>query len=169
MNQNLERKYRINQRITAPQVRLVGEGINEVLPFHEALKKALAQHLDLIEVGPGALPPVVKMGDFKKFIYQEAKKERKKSRTESKLKEIRLSPIIAENDLNTKIERGSQFLAKGHILKVNIWMQGRLAYRPDLGNQKMEIALKKLETVAKVVAPPKWQSKNLLVATLAPK
>lgn len=169
MNQNIERKYRINQRIVAPEVRLIGENVNEVLPFHEALKRALALKLDLIEVGPGAKPPVVKMMDFKKFIYQEAKKERKKTKTESKLKEIRLSPIIAENDLNTKIERGKEFLAKGHTLKVNIWMQGRLAYRPDLGNQKMETALKKLETAAKLAAPPKWQSKNLLVATLVPK
>ncbi len=169
MNQNLERKYRINQRIVASEVRLVGEATNEVLPFHEALKKALAERLDLIEVGPGAKPPVVKIMDYKKFIYQEAKRERKRPKSDSSLKEIRLSPIIAENDLNTKIERGKEFLAKGHTLKVNIWMQGRLAYRPDLGNQKMDLALKKLEPVAKLVAPPKWQSKNLLVATLAPK
>lgn len=169
MNQNLDRKYRINQRINSASVRLVGEGGNEVLPIHEALKKSLAAGLDLIEIGPRADPPVVKILDYKKFLYQEAKKERKKSKSESKLKEIRLSPIIADNDLKTKIERGKGFLAKGHILKVNVWMQGRLAYRPELGLQKMATALKKLEDVSKVTAPPKWQSKNLLVATLAPK
>lgn len=169
MKQNLERKYRINQRINSSSVRLVGEGVNEVLPIHEALKKSLAAGLDLIEIGPHADPPVVKILDYKKFLYQEAKKERKKAKSESKLKEIRLSPIIAANDLNTKIERGKEFLAKGHILKVNIWMQGRLAYRPELGLQKMAVALKKLEDFSKVTAPPKWQSKNLLVATLAPK
>lgn len=169
MGFEIERKFRINHRITAPEVRLVGEGTNEVIPTHEAIRRALEQKLDLVEVGPNAKPPVVKIIDFKKFVYQESKKEQKKSRVKSKLKELRLSPIIAKNDLETKLNRGRQFLKSGDQLKINVLIRGRLVTHPELANRKMEEAVKYLELDGKLVAPPKWQGKFLLSATLAPK
>lgn len=169
MGFEIERKYRINHRITAPEVRLVGEGINEVLPTHLAIKRALEQKMDLVEVGSSAAPPVVKIVDFKKFVYQETKKERKSVKTRSKLKEIRLSPIIALNDFNNKVGRGKKFLISGDQLRVNVLVRGRLVAHPELANKKMEDALKILADTGRVVAPPKWQGKYLLTATLTPK
>lgn len=169
MNLSFERRYRINQRITAATVRLVGEGTNEVLPTHEAIKRAIGLGLDLVEVGGSANPPVVKIVDFKKFAYQEAKKEQKKTKVKSKLKEIRLSPIIAQNDFDNKIKRGREFLESGDQLKINVLIRGRLVAHPDLATKKMDLALKALESNGKSVAPPKWQGKYLLSATLSPK
>lgn len=169
MNLNLDRRFRINQRITATTVRLVAENGNEILPTHEALKRAIDQNLDLVEVGPKASPPVVKIVDFKKFTYQEAKKEQKKSKSKSKLKEIRLSPIIAKNDFDNKIKRGRKFLEGGDQLKINVLIKGRLVAHPELATNKMEEALKALELEGKLTAPAKWQGKYLLSATLAPK
>jgi len=169
MGFEIERKFRINHRISAPEVRLVGEGTNEVIPTHDALKRALDQNLDLVEVGPNAKPPVVKIIDFKKFVYQESKKEQKKTRVKSKLKEIRLSPIIAQNDFETKLNRGKTFLKSGDQLKINVLLRGRLTTHPDLANKKMEDAVKYLDEVGRLVAPPKWQGRFLLSATLSPK
>lgn len=169
MNLSLERRYRINQRITATTVRLVGEGTNEILPTHEALKRAIDQNLDLVEVGPKTDPPVAKIVDFKKFAYQEAKKEQKKSKGKSKLKEIRLSPIIAQNDFDNKIKRGKKFLDLGDQLKINVLIKGRLVTHPELASRKMEEALKALYLNGKLVAAAKWQGKYLLSATLSPK
>ncbi|MCL5003655.1 MAG: translation initiation factor IF-3 [Patescibacteria group bacterium] len=169
MSFEIERRFRINHRITAAEVRLVGEGTNEVIPTHEAIKRALDQKLDLVEVGPNAKPPVVKITDFKKFVYQETKKEQKKSKTHSKLKEIRLSPIIAQNDFENKVRRGTEFLKNGDQLRVNVLIRGRLTTHPELAQKKMVDALKILEPAGKLVSPPKWQGRNLLAATLAPK
>ncbi len=170
MGLSVENKYKFNQRITAATVRLVGEGLNQVLSLPEALKKSQEQGLDLVEVGPRASPPVVRIVDLKKFIYQESKKERKRSRgAKSKLKEIRLTPNIAENDFNNKIKRGQEFLTKGDQLRVNVLLRGRLAAKPELAWKKMEAALKALTEDGRLLAPPKWQGKYLLLATLTPK
>jgi translation initiation factor IF-3 len=169
MGFEIERKYRINHRITSAEVRLVGEGTNEVLAVHEAIKRALEQGLDLVEIGPNAKPPVVKITDFKKFVYQESKKEQKKTKGKSKLKEIRLSPIIAQNDFENKLNRGKEFLKDGDQLRINVLLRGRLTTHPELANRKMEEGIKYLEGSGRLVASPKWQGKFLLSATLTPK
>ena len=170
MGESFEKKYRINQRITAAKVRLVGEGINEVMETHLALKKAIEQGMDLIEVAPNADPPVAKILDRKKFAYQEAKRVRKTSKgKKSKLKEIRISPTIAQNDFETKLNRARKFLGMGDQVKINVWLKGRLVTRPELAHTKMAQALKYLENKGKLSGEPKWQGKYLLVATLSPK
>lgn len=170
MGESFEKKYRLNQRITAPKVRLVGERTNEVMETHQALKKALEQGLDLIELAPNADPPVVKILDRKKFAYQEAKRVRKVSKSKkSKLKEIRISPTIAQNDFETKLNRARKFLAIGDQVKINVWLKGRLVTRPELAQTKMALAIKYLENEGKTTGEPKWQGKYLLVATLSAK
>src|SRR3989344_7505159 len=100
MGESFEKKYRLNQRITAPKVRLVGERTNEVMETHQALKKALEQGLDLIELAPNADPPVVKILDRKKFAYQEAKRVRKvPKRKKSRLRKKKTVPPLARNVL----------------------------------------------------------------------
>lgn len=170
MGQDLAKKFRANQRIVAPEVRIIGEGKSEVLTIAAALTRAQSLGLDLVEVAGKVTPPIVKIVDFKKFLYQESKKEHKKSLgTKSKLKEIRLSPIIAKNDLANKVNRGKEFLNHGDQLKINVWVKGRLAAHPEVGVQKMQEALKLLEGSGRLAAPAKWHGRYLYSATLSPK
>lgn len=163
--------YRLNYQITAPQIRLLDETGKQLGVFdkQEALKKAQIENKDLVEIAPNAKPPVVKLIDFKKFKYLEAKKERE-SRKNIKhvgMKEIRLSPFMGAHDFETRVGQGEEFLKDGHQLKISLPFRGREIAHKEFGMTVMQKAITVLSEVSKVVRTPYFEGK-VLVAQLSP-
>lgn len=163
--------YRLNYQITAPQMRLLDEKGKQIglVERNEALKRAQAEEKDLVEIASKANPPVVKLIDFKKFKYLEAKRLREVKKKVKKvgIKEIRLSPFIGEHDFKTRITQGKNFLKEGNQLKISVPFKGRQLRHKEFGNQIMEKAIHYLQTTAKVVRPPYFEGR-ILVATMTP-
>ena len=139
------------------------------MPLGEALFKARQKKLDLVEVAPKANPPVCKIIDFRKFKYQESKKEqagRKKGKIKG-LKEIRFTPFIAQNDYKVRVARAKEFLTEGHKLRLVVKFVGRQITRKQFGYELLKEAQKELAKVSKLESEPKFHGK-LLMMTLAP-
>jgi len=135
----------------------------------EALSQARTEQVDAVEIAPQAVPPVVKLIDYKKFLYQLSKKEQAAKAAQKKvdLKEIRLTPFMAENDLSTRLTRGREFLSDGHKLRVTVRFVGRQLGHKEFGDQMFQKAYESLSDVAVVDQPPKWVGKQY-IATLSP-
>ena len=122
---NIKRFIRINERINAPQVRLIGPQGEQlgVVPTQKALELADQHELDLVEVAAPAEPPVCRIIDFSKFKYDQEKKEReaKKHQKQGRLKEIRLKPNIDDHDYETKLKQATAFLKKKDKVKINLF------------------------------------------------
>jgi translation initiation factor IF-3 len=136
-----EEAHKINNRITAREVRVVIDGGDQlgILSISEAIRKAEELGLDLVEVAPEAKPPVCKIMDYGKFKYREQKKEAeaKKKRSENTLKELRIRYRTDKGDLDTKLKHAREFLAEGDKVKWSMRFKGREAMYIDLGVQKL--------------------------------
>ena len=157
--------YRINQYIQAQEVRVIGEKGKQigVMPKEEALKQAREKGLDLIEVAPRAQPPVCKIIDFRKFKYLESKKrqgERKKS-SKVEIKEIRLTPFIAEGDFNFRAKRAEKFLKEGHRVKLVVKFKGRQITKKEFGYEVLGKALEKLSPFSEKDSEPKFVGRRI--------
>lgn len=134
--------YTLNYRIEAPTLRVVDSESKQigVLPKQEALRIAQEKELDLVLIAPKANPPVAKIIDFKKFLYQEKKKEQeaKKGIKRSVVKDISLSLFIGPADLTRLEKRGQEFLDKGHQVRLNLTLRGR-----EMGKKQMAFDLLK--------------------------
>jgi translation initiation factor IF-3 len=121
--------FRTNTEIRAPQLRVIGEDGKQVgvISRDEALAQAQKASLDLVEIAPKANPPVAKIVNIGKFLYQEEKKlkEQQKKAKAGELKEVRFSPFIAEGDFNTRIERVKEFLGEKNKVKLTVVFKGR--------------------------------------------
>ncbi len=163
--------YRLNYQITAPTIRVIDENGKQigVLTKEEALRRARVEEKDLVEVAPLAKPPVVKLIDFKKFKYMEAKKEKeeKKKAKSGEIKEIRLSPFIGQHDLETRLSQGKEFLKDANQLKVVVKFQGREITHKEFGFTVLNKYLEGVTEFGKVVRPPHFEGR-LLIATLTP-
>lgn len=163
--------YRINQYIQAPQLRVVDAESKQigVMKREEALEKAKKEGLDLVEVAPGAKPPVVKLIDFKKFRYLEDKKRRqeKKSIKGGEIKQIRLTPFIAKADFEFRIKRAQEFLKEGNKVKVVVQFVGRQIARKEFGTELLGRFIKEIENWGKIEHQPRWAGRNLFT-TLSP-
>lgn len=113
-----------------PQVRLVGEDVNEIVPVAEALRRAEEEGLDLCLVSDKSTPPVVRLQDFKKLLYEQ-KKAKSKQQKGSELKEIQLKINISDHDLQTKINNINKFLERGDKVKVIVRLRGREREAPE--------------------------------------
>lgn len=162
-------RYRLNHQITSPRLRLLDETGKQIGIVNkiEALQKAKALDLDVVEIAPKADPPVAKLIDFKKFKYQEAKKKReeKKSQKNVGLKEVRLRPFTGEHDFNTILDRAREFLDEGNQLKINIFFKGREIIRKKFGHETLKKFIDSLEDV-KIVREPHMEGRKLC-ATVA--
>ena len=158
--------YRINQQIQAASVRLLREDGTQVgvVTKDEALAAAKEAGVDAVEVAPMAVPPVVKLIDYKKFLYQLAKKEQAATAATKKvdLKEIRLTPFMAENDFQVKIGKGREFLNEGHKLRINVKFVGKQLTHKEFGAQVMSKAVEALTDVARIDQPAKWVGKQFI-------
>ncbi|MBI2613383.1 MAG: translation initiation factor IF-3 [Candidatus Levybacteria bacterium] len=140
-----------------------------VLTRFEALQKAKDLGVDLVEIAPMASPPVVKIIDFKKFLYQESKKknEEKKRSKVSETKEIRLGPFMNDHDLNTMIRRGTGFLQDNDKVRLIVKFMGRQIAHPEFGQQIMQKVISALSDISKPEREPHFEGKQL-IAILSP-
>jgi translation initiation factor IF-3 len=134
-----ERKHKINSEVRFPQVRLIGSGESIVLSSYEASKLAESQGKDLILINEHQNPPIVKIEDYNKFIYEmeKAEKEKKKNAVKSELREIQLSCEIAINDLMTKARKAKEFIDDGDKVRCVIQLRGRQKSMPERGESVM--------------------------------
>ncbi len=134
-----------------------------VLTRDEALAKAKELGLDLIEIAPNADPPVARICNFQKFRYEENKKERaaRKGSSEGSLKELWLSPRIAEHDLQVRLSKTEEFLKEGHKVKLTVKFKGREMAHPEIGRQVLQEALEKLGDKVTIDREPKFEGRKL--------
>lgn len=147
-----QRRHKINGEVRFPLVRLIGDGESQLISSYEASKMAEDEGLDLILINENAAPPVVKIADYKKFIYQLEKneKERKRNTTKVETKEMQLTTEIGENDLKTKARKCSEFLEHGDKVRCVLQLKGRQKSMPERGEAVM---LKMLELLSDVGEP----------------
>ena len=166
----LDKRYKLNYQIIAPQVRLLDEEGKQigVVTKIEALQKAKELNLDVVEISSNANPPVAKLIDFKKFKYQEAKKlqESKKNQKNVAIKEIRLRPFIGQHDFDTRLEQTKEFVKEGNQVKIVVQFKGREITRKQFGFDVITKFLSTIEGV-KILREPHLEGKTL-VATIIP-
>ncbi|MDR2691077.1 MAG: translation initiation factor IF-3 [Dysgonamonadaceae bacterium] len=169
---NLKNQYRINEKIRAKEVRLVGDNIEEqnVYPLSQALEIAKAQDLDLIEISPNAVPPVCRILDYQKFIYQQKKrqKEQKAKSVRVVVKEIRFGPQTDDHDYNFKLKHAKNFLEEGAKVKAYVFFRGRSILFKEQGEVLLLRFANDLDEYAKVEQMPVLEGKKMNIM-LAPK
>lgn len=166
-----QQEHRTNHMIRVPQVRLVGDNVEVgVYSTQEALKIANEQGLDLVEISPNADPPVCKIIDYNKFLYEKKKKEKemKANSKVSEVKEIRFTPNTDDHDFNFKAKHAEDFLKEGNKVKAYVQFKGRAIMFKERGEL---LLLKFAERLAETGAPeglPKLEGKRMLII-FAPK
>ncbi len=158
--------YRVNERIYASTLRVLGQDGKQIGIFskYEALKKAREEGLDLVEIAPSASPPVAKIVDFNKFIYQEEKKKReeKKKSKASETKELRLGPFMDEHDLMVMIRRAREFIGNGNKVKFVVKFAGRQIAHPEFGERILQKALDELSDISKTEREKHFEGRQLI-------
>jgi translation initiation factor IF-3 len=165
-------QIRVNHRIRVPEVRVIGAdgGMLGVLPTHEALRSALEQGLDLVEVNPKADPPVCKILDFGKYKYEEKKKQAQARRNQSvvEIKEIKLRPKTDDHDIAFKVKAARRFLDAGHKVKFTVRFRGREITHPEKAHEQLDVILKALDDVANIETRPMMEARAMSLV-VAPK
>jgi translation initiation factor IF-3 len=163
---------RVNRRIRIPQVRVINDDGEQlgVLPTSEALAMAEERGLDLVEVSPKARPPVCKIMDYGKYMYQLNKraKEAKKRQHVTVVKEIKMRPKIEPHDYDFKVRHAREFLAAGDKVKCTVIFRGRELAHKELGRRLMERAIEDLSDVANVEVAIRPEGRSMMMV-LAPK
>jgi translation initiation factor IF-3 len=161
----IKRKHKINLEITSPEVRLIGGGEPIVISKNEAIRMAENQEKDLIMINENQNPPIVRIEDYNKFLYNQEKleKEKKKNTVKSSLKEIQLSVNISDHDLETKSKKGREFLNDGDKVKVVISLKGREKASPERGELVMLKFAQSVEEFGVPEALPKLESGKWLM------
>jgi len=147
-------------------VRLVGdEGVIGVVSGNQALSIARERGLDLVEVSPNADPPVCRMMDYGKFLYNKAKKERKarKASKTIEVKGIRLRPKTGEHDIDFKVRDARRFLEEGCKVQVRVWFRGREITYPEIARELLDQVATRLSDVAVVEQPPRMEGRNMMM------
>lgn len=163
-----EALHRINKFITSHEVRVVGEGIeSEVLSLSAALKLAEERELDLIEISPNAEPPVCKIADYNKFLYEQKKKQKelKANAVINEVKEIRFGPNTDEHDVDFKLKHATKFLSEGAKVRAYVFFKGRTIIYKERGEALlMRFANKLIEDgIAKLESNPKQEGKKMII------
>lgn len=163
--------HKINQYITADPVRLVGDNVEQgITDLRAARKIAEEQELDLVEVSPKANPPVCKVLDYRKFLYEQKKKAKEMKATQAKtdVKEIRFGPNTDEHDVNFKLKHATKFIEDGHKVRAYVFFRGRTIVFKERGELLLLQFAEKLQDVAKLEQLPKMEGKKMIIV-LAPK
>ena len=157
----------INEQIRDREVRLIGEDGAQmgVMSIKEAMRLAREADLDLVKIAPNAKPPVCKIVDYGKFRYEQMRREKeaKKKQKVTEVKEIRLSPNIDMNDLNTKANMAKKFLTKGDKVKVSLRFRGREMAHVNVGKQILDSFYEKLDDIAVVDKPAKLEGRSMVM------
>ena len=161
-----EEPYAINDRIRAREVRVVGDNVeNGVYPIQQALKMADDLELDLVEISPTAQPPVCKILDYSKFLYQQKKrlKEQKAKATKVVVKEIRFGPQTDDHDYNFKLKHAQSFLQEGSKVKAYVFFKGRSILFKEQGEVLLLRFANDLEDLGKVEQMPVLEGKRMII------
>lgn len=163
--------YRTNERIHALNLRVLDKEGKQIgiLSKFEALQKAKEVGLDLVEVAPTASPPVARIIDFNKFLYQLEKKKREEKRKAkvSATKEIRLGPFMSEHDIEVMIRRAKEFLTNGAKVKLVVKFIGRQITHPEFGRNILDRVIKNVSDISKIEREAHFEGKQL-ISVLAP-
>lgn len=170
--QQKDQQHAINEGIRAPMVRVVGENIENpgVFPVKEAVRMAQELELDLVEISPNADPPVCRIVDYQKFLYQQKKKQKELKAKASKIivKEIRFGPNTDEHDYNFKLKHAEKFLQEGAKVKAFVFFKGRSILFKEQGEILLLRFAQDLEEVGKVEQLPRLEGKRMIMF-IAPK
>nr|MBS0019594.1 translation initiation factor IF-3 [Gammaproteobacteria bacterium] len=160
-----EKKSRLNEEITSREIRLIGADGKQVgiVPREEALALAETSELDLVEISPNADPPVCRLMDYGKFIFQQSKKRQaaRKKQQQVQLKEVKFRPGTGESDYQTKLRNLKRFLGHGDKTKVTMWFRGREMAHQDLGLKLLQRVEADLDELAKVEQTPKLEGRRM--------
>jgi translation initiation factor IF-3 len=170
-NRQPEPEHRINERIRVPQIRLVGDNVEVgIYSTQDALKIAQEQELDLVEISPTADPPVCKVIDYKKFLYEKKKKEKemKANSKQSEIKEIRFTPSTDDHDFNFKAKHAENFLKDGNKVKAYVQFKGRAIMFQDRGQLLLLKFAERLAEAGTLESMPKLEGKRMF-AIFTPK
>ena len=168
---NNKQQYKVNEQIHVREVRIVGEGIeSKVIPTREALQLADEMGVDLVEISPTAQPPVCRLIDYSKFLYQIKKKakEMKAKQVKIDVKEIRFGPQTADADYAFKLKHAIEFLKQGNKVKAYVFFKGRSIVFKEQGEVLLLRLANDLEEVGKVESMPSLEGKKMIIM-LAPK
>lgn len=171
INNRKEELHRINEKIRTPKVRLVGDNVEQgIYSIAEALKMADNLELDLVEISPTADPPVCKIMDYQKFLYQQKKKQKEAKANSVKVvvKEIRFGPQTDDHDFNFKLKHAKNFLEEGSKVKAYVFFKGRSILFKEQGEVLLLRFATELEDYAKVDQLPALEGKKMIMM-LSPK
>ena len=165
-----QNQYRVNEQIRVREVRIVGESGSSVMPTKEALDMARQQGVDLVEISPNANPPVCRLIDYSKFLYQQKKraKEMKAKQVKVEVKEIRFGPQTDDHDYNFKLKHAKEFLEEGNKVRAYVFFRGRSILFKEQGEVLLLRFANDLEECGKVEQMPKLDGKKMFLY-LAPK
>ena len=165
-----QNQYRVNEQIRVREVRIVGESGSTVMPTREALDMARQQGVDLVEISPNANPPVCRLIDYSKFLYQQKKraKEMKAKQVKVEVKEIRFGPQTDEHDYQFKLKHAKEFLEEGNKVRAYVFFRGRSILFKEQGEVLLLRFANDLEEVGKVEGMPSLEGKKMFLY-LAPK
>ncbi len=158
-------QYRINEQIHAREVRVVGDDGAVVMPIQEALSLAKQRELDLVEISPNAQPPVCRIIDYSKFLYQQKKhqKEMKQKQVRMEVKEIRFGPQTDDHDYAFKLKHAKEFLEEGNKVRAYVFFRGRSILFKEQGEVLLLRFANDLEDYGKVEAMPKLEGKKMFL------
>jgi translation initiation factor IF-3 len=163
---NLKGQHRINEQIRAKEVRIVGDNIEPtVVSIHEALRIAEENEADLVEISPNAVPPVCKIIDYSKFLYQLKKKQKelKAKQVKVEVKEIRFGPQTDDHDYNFKLKHAISFLQDGDKVKAYVFFKGRSILFKEQGEILLLRFAKDLEDYGKLDMMPVLEGKRMTI------
>lgn len=161
-----EQQHRINNHIRAKEVRLVGDNVEQgIYPIQEALRIADEMELDLIEISPTAEPPVCKILDYNKFLYQLKKRQKEQKAKAAKVvvKEIRFGPQTDDHDYNFKLKHAQEFLKEGAKVKAYVFFKGRSILFKEQGEVLLLRFVNDLEEYGKVETMPVLEGKRMII------
>jgi len=161
-----EDQHKINEKITVPEIRVVGEGIEPgIYPTSKALEMAQEADLDLVMITEKAVPPVCRIVDYKKFLYEQKKKEKELKAKQQKvvIKEIRFGPQTDEHDYEFKKRHARSFLEEGSKLKAYVFFKGRSIIFKDQGEILLLKLATELDDIGKVEQLPKLEGKRMIM------
>ena len=167
---NMKQRYRVNEQIRAKEVRVVSDEGSMVLPLRQALDMAHDKEVDLVEISPNAQPPVCRLIDYSKFLYQQKKhqKEMKQKQTKLEVKEIRFGPQTDDHDYNFKLKHAKEFLSDGNKVRAYVFFKGRSILFKEQGEVLLLRFANDLEEYGKVEQLPRLEGKKMFLF-LAPK
>jgi translation initiation factor IF-3 len=166
----MKNQYRINEQIRVREVRIVGDGGSTVVPIRQALDMARDEGVDLVEISPNANPPVCRLIDYSKFLYQQKKrqKEMKAKQVKVEVKEIRFGPQTDEHDYQFKLKHAKEFLEEGNKVRAYVFFRGRSILFKEQGEVLLLRFANDLEEYGKVEHMPSLEGKKMFLY-LAPK